>query len=102
MTVAVFVTDGNAAAFTLVVSVIAGSELPAESGPGCVHVTTCPAAPQVQPVPTADTNPSPAGSVSVTVMGKSVGCEPGKLLTVSVYVPLVPTAKLPACDFAIA
>jgi hypothetical protein len=38
--------------------------------PTRLHVTTAPTALQVQPVPIADANASPAGNVSVTTMGE--------------------------------
>ena len=60
VTVAVFVTLGKAAPLAATVSAIGGNELPGSSSGGCVHVTVCPEAPQLQPVPTPLTNVSPA------------------------------------------
>src|SRR5689334_14268214 len=54
-----------AAAGAVVVIVIAGAAPVASAGR--VHVTTCPAAEHAQPAPLALTNPTPAGSVFVTV-----------------------------------
>src|SRR5215471_2779826 len=81
-TVAVLITLGTAAAATLTVNVIALGAFTA-SGPLFVHVTTCRAAPQVQPVPVPDTKPSPVGSVSLTVITPVVGVLP-TLVTVIV------------------
>ncbi len=99
LTVAVLVTPGAAAAPTWTVSVRSGSVAPAASGGGCVQVTSCAAAAQVQSVPLPETNVSPAGRVSVTVMTLSSRCTPGALATRIVYAPLAPATKLPACDF---
>ena len=57
--------------------------LPAAMVVVLAHVTTCPVAAQVQPVPVAETKPSPAGKVSVTVMVPVVGAAP-TLLTCNV------------------
>lgn len=62
------------------------------------QVTTCPAAPHVQPLPAADTYPRLAGSVSVTVISPFVANGP-RLVTVSVYVPSLPTVKGPKVVF---
>src|SRR5215470_417588 len=81
-TLAVLVTEGTAAAATLTVRVIV--LLPfAPMGPAFVQVTTCTAAVQLHPVPTPDTNPNPAGSVSETVIAPVVGPVP-LLVTVRV------------------
>src|SRR5215467_5045885 len=81
-TLAVLVTEGTAAAATLTVRVIV--LLPfAPMGPAFVQVTTCTAAVQLHPVPTPDTNPNPAGNVSVTVIAPVVGAVP-TLVTVRV------------------
>jgi hypothetical protein len=48
VTVAVFVTLGNAAPVAATVSAMGGNELPGSSIGGCVQVTVCPAAPQTQ------------------------------------------------------
>jgi hypothetical protein len=66
-----------------------------------VHVTTAPAAEQVQPVPVAALNVRPVGSVSLTVIVPDVATLP-VLPTLIVYVPVWPVVKLPVCDFAIA
>src|SRR6185295_19692470 len=72
--VAVFVTTpGVRPAVT--VTVIAGAAPLGKSGPATavrLQVTTPAASPQVQPVPVAETNVEPAGSVLVTVSGRSV------------------------------
>src|SRR5262245_31733784 len=74
-TVAVLVTLGTAPAATLTVNVIVLEAL-AASGPLFVHVATCSAALQVQPVPNTVTTPSPVGSVSLTVIVPVVGVLP--------------------------
>src|SRR5436190_19892759 len=98
-TVAVFVTFGTAAPAAVTVNVSCGSDAAGSSGGGCVHVTFCPDAAQLQPVPVPDTNPRPAGSGSVTVTVLSSRCVPAALATVSRYVLFAPTVKLPVCVF---
>src|SRR5438105_1508983 len=66
-TLAVLVTLGTAPAATLTVSVILLLAV-ATKGPAFVQVTTCATAEQLQPVPVPDTNPSPVGYVSLTVI----------------------------------
>src|SRR5207253_8273046 len=66
-----------------------GAVVPWASGPLRVKVTSWLLLPQVQPVPAADTNVRPAGSVSVTVIVPATSAEPGAP-TVSVYVRLFP------------
>src|SRR5205085_3395796 len=92
-TVAVLSTEGTAACATPTVSVMA---LVAEgaSGPPLVQVTFCPLAAQFQFVPVPETKLKPVGSVSVTVIVPVVLHAP-TLVTFSVYVPFVPTVKLP-------
>src|SRR5215471_6749094 len=80
-TVAVLITLGTAAAPTLTVNVIVVGALTA-SGPLFVHVTACWAAPQVQPCPVPDTNPSPVGRVSLTVIAPVVGVLPTLVTTI--------------------
>ena len=54
-------------------------------------------APQVHPAPVADTNASPAGSVSVTVIGPGAGESDGPTsVTVNVYTPSPPAVNIPA------
>ena len=84
VTVAVFVTEGTAAAATETSSVILGREFPAASGPACVQVTSCKTAPQVHPVPVAETKVKPAGNVSVAVIGPTSALAEASLLTLSV------------------
>ena len=63
-----------------------------------VQVTTCPAAPQVQPAPAADTKPRPVARVSFTVV-VPVTVVPPVLFTVSVNALFAPAVKSPECDF---
>src|SRR5438552_2722084 len=92
-TLAVLVTLGTAPAATLTVSVIVLQA-------GTAHVstlvtrTTCITAEPLQPVPVPDTNPSPVGNVSLTVMVPVVAVLP-TFVTASEYTPLSPTVKLP-------
>ena len=51
-------------------------------------------APHVQPVPMPETKLKPNGRVSVTVMVPVVVADP-MLVTVSVWIPLVPVVKFP-------
>lgn len=74
-TVATLVTLGTAPAATLTVSVML-LLVPGVSGPALLQVTVCAAAEQLQPVPAADTNPKPVGSVSMTVIVAVVEPEP--------------------------
>src|SRR5205085_1004317 len=92
-TVAVLVTAGTAAAETPTVSVIM-LEAVGINVPAFVQVTFCPTAEQLQPVPVPETKLKPVGNGSVTVMRPIVLHAP-TLVTVSVYVPFVPTLKLP-------
>jgi hypothetical protein len=101
LAVAVFVTCGAAAASTFTVNAIGFPAVPAAIGVALVHVTVCPAALHVQPLPVAASNDSPAGNVSVTVMVPNVATLP-ELLTASAYVPGDPVANAPLCDLAIA
>jgi hypothetical protein len=96
-----FVTVAGAFAATLTVSVIGVPAAAAAMTVALVHVTVCPSALQVQPVPVAALNVRPVGSVSVTVMVPDVATFP-VLLTAIVYVPVAPVTKDPVCDFAIA
>jgi len=85
-TLAVLVTGELASAVALTVTVrvmVLALGAPMLIGPGFVQVTTCPAALQVQLVPAPLTNPSPAGSVSVTVIAPVVAAVP-MLVTVIV------------------
>ena len=66
-TLAVLVTLGTAPAATLTVNVIVLLAL-AANGPAFVQVTTCATAEQLKPPPVPDTNPSPVGNVSLTVI----------------------------------
>src|SRR5438552_2180023 len=91
--IAVFVTLGTAPAATLTVNVIVLLAV-AANGPAFVQVTTCSTAEQLQPVPVPDTNPSPAGNVSLTVIVPVVAVLP-TLEIASEYTPLTPTVKLP-------
>jgi hypothetical protein len=93
-----FVTLGTAACATLTVRVIGAAFAPALITAAVVQVTTWPAFVHVQPVPVADANVRPAGSVSVTVTVPDVLTLP-VLLTASVYTPGWPTMKLPVWDF---
>src|SRR4051794_37761827 len=76
-TLAMFVTDGIATWATPTVSVIGFALVPPAAMTALlVHVTTCAAAEQVQPVPVPDTNARPVGSVSLTVIVPEVGAVP--------------------------
>src|SRR5262245_4884642 len=81
-TQAEFVTEGMAAAPTATSSVKL-ELLPFAMGANRIAVTTWPALLNVQPEPVAETNVSPVGSVSVTVITPLVGAVP-TLLAVSV------------------
>jgi len=56
---------------TATVSSSGGSDCPGSRKPvfGCAQDTTCPTALQLQPVPVPETKVSPAGNVSLSVMG---------------------------------
>ena len=105
---AVLLTPGTAAAEGLTVSEMGGPEVLALMAVARVQTirvpptTLSPAAgvfaAQVQPVPAAETNVSPAGRMSVTVIVPAVFWPP-IFETVIVKMPLVPTVKLPLCDF---
>ena len=71
-TVAALTTDGDAANPTETVSVKT-LESPPAIGPGLLAVTMAPETDTVQPAPALETKPSPAGSVSRTVMTPAVG-----------------------------
>ncbi len=101
LAVAELVTVAGAFAATLTVSIIGALDAPAAMTAALVHVTVCPAALHVQPVPVAALNVSPVGSVSVTVIVPDVATFP-ELLTAIVYVPVAPVTKEPVCDFVIA
>ena len=91
---AVFVTEGTAAFPTPTVTLTAESA-PEERGPGLVQETSWPDDPeQSQPTPLAEEKLSPAGSVSVTVMGPCASSGPA-LWTANVYVPCPPAVKSP-------
>ena len=68
LTLAVLVTVGNAASATETVSAMFGALFPAVMAVVRVQVTVVAETPQVQPVPVADTKPSPVGKASVTVI----------------------------------
>ena len=74
-TVAVLVTLGTAPAATVTVSVMALLP-PAPMEPELVHVTACPPAEQLHPLPAPETKPRPVGSVSVTVVVPLVAADP--------------------------
>src|SRR6185295_14280805 len=87
-------TAGNASAS--IATVITTCVLsPTAIGHGNVAVTIWPTAPTDQPVPAPVTYVRPAGSVSSTVTALVTGSVPS-LRTVSVYVPVPPTANPPA------
>src|SRR5215469_1405060 len=67
---------------------------PGARGPGFVHVTSCDAAPQVQPPAFADTKVNPAARVSVSVMLPVVAALP-TLLTERENSPSSPAPKFP-------
>ena len=96
-TCAVLVTLGTAATPT---STATSTEESAEAAiePGFVHVTSCPEAEHDHPAPEPETNVSPAGKVSSTVIGPAASSGPA-LWTASVYVPWAPAVKSPVCDF---
>ena len=94
---AVFTTLGNAAAPTLTLSVAVLESVPAIA-PACVHVTTCAAAEQLQPLPLALAKPMPAGSVSTTVVVPVVAT--GTMLrTTRSNRPAPPTNSVPTRRF---
>jgi hypothetical protein len=99
LAVAEFVTEAGALAATFTISAIGFPVAPAAIAVALVHVTVCPAALHVQPVPVAALNVKPAGNVSVTVTVPDVATFP-ELLTEIEYVPVVPFAKDPLCDLA--
>src|SRR2546425_7107066 len=71
------------------------------SVPAFTQVTTWFEAEQLQPTPVAELKLSPAGKVSITVMRSVVGLVAvAAFLTVMVYCPVVPMAKLPLCVLA--
>src|SRR5439155_81796 len=72
----------------------------AANGPAFVQVTTCATAEQLKPPPVPDTNPSPVGNVSLTVIVPVVAVLP-TLVTATEYTPLIPTVKLPVWLFTI-
>jgi hypothetical protein len=101
LAVAELVTVAGAFAATLTVRVIGVPAAPAAMTVALVHVTVCPSALQVQPVPVAALNVRPVGSVSVTVIVPEVATLP-VLLTAIAYAPVAPVTNDPVCDFAIA
>jgi len=82
---------------TFTTSEIVGDVAPLAIGVVVVHVTTWPEALHVQPVPVAEANVKPVGSVSVSVRVPVVGDVP-LLVTLSVYVPVAPMTKFPLWD----
>src|SRR5438552_12997266 len=74
-TLAVLVTLGTAPAATLTVNVIVLLPV-AANGPASVQVTTRATGEQLQPVPVPDTNPSPGGNVSLSVIVPVVAALP--------------------------
>ena len=80
-TVTLFVTDVCAFAATFTESVIGGAGAPAAMASLVVHVTTCPAALQLQSVPVALTYFRFGSSVSVTVIVPELGAIPPLLTT---------------------
>jgi hypothetical protein len=102
LAVAVFVSEpGAVVEGTVTFSVIDGKAPAAATAAVVVHVTTCNAAAHVQPVPVADANVRPTGSVSTTVVVPKVVAPP-VFVTAIVYAPVPPTGKLPTCVFEIA
>src|SRR5215472_1237237 len=94
-TVAVFATRAvGAVPLTATIIGIVAAEAPAAIGPGFVQVTSCEAAPHVQPTALADTKVNCGGSVSVMVIAPVVSPLP-TLLTVKVRAPSVPAPKSP-------
>src|ERR1700728_663581 len=63
---------------TLTINVITGAD-PTARPPTSVQVTMAPLSAQVHPVPAAETKPSPAGSVSDTVIGPGAGESDGPI-----------------------
>jgi len=80
------------------VSAMLGATSPIASTVVVVHVTTWPAALQVQFVPTPETKLSPVCNVSVSVIVPLVAAEP-VFDTPIVQTPLVPSVKFPLCVF---
>ena len=81
-------------------------ELPADSGPGFVHVSTSPVATtpvvtQLHPDPVVPITFTSAGIESTSVNVPVVG-PPPTFDTASVHVLVTPTANVPACDLATA
>jgi len=88
-TTTLFVTDVGAFAPTFTFIVMGEAEAPAAMTTLVVHVTTCPAALQLQLEPVALTNVRLGSSVSVTVTVPELGAFP-MLFAVIVYAPLCP------------
>ncbi len=92
----VLVNEPTAAGPGKTVSAIVGATPEIASTSFVVQVTTWPAAPHVQSVPTPDTNVSPVCSVSVSVIVPLVAAEPVFERPI-VQTPLVPSLKFPVC-----
>ena len=75
-------TEGNAAASTCV-SIVITTLSPAASGPAPFAVTTPASWPTVKPGAAAETNDSPAGSVSTTAIAPVVGPVPVLVTVIS-------------------
>jgi hypothetical protein len=95
LTVTELVTDAAAVSSTLTVSVMGGKDAPGFKVGAWVQVTTCPAAPQVQPGPVAELKVRPGGKVSVTVTVLSSRSMPAAFATVIVYAPVPPATNVP-------
>src|SRR5215472_1000320 len=94
-TVAVFATGAvTAELLTATIIGIVAAEAPAAIGPGFVHVTSCEAAPQVQPAALAEIKVNCGGSVSVMVIAPVVSPLP-RLFTAKLKAPSVPAPNLP-------
>src|SRR4051794_29960517 len=98
LTVTTFVSELGALPATSTVTVMSGKPaLPASASAREQVGKTV----QVHPVPLMPVIVIPAGGVSTTSTWPDDGSEP-RFVTVTVYEPVPPWVKLPACDFEIA
>src|SRR5690606_39875618 len=84
---------------TSTVSVIGGSDAPAGIAAVVVHVTSCPAAEQFQPLPVPETKVSPVASRSSTVVVVPAGIAPPPFCTARAQSLAMPATKSPERDF---
>src|SRR5690606_12419780 len=84
---------------TSTVSEIGGSDAPAGIAAVVVHVTSYPAAEQVQPLPVPESKVRPVASRSSTVVVVPAGIAPPSFCTVRIQSLAMPATKSPECDF---